>query len=469
MFKQATSRKRTRTNQDLISDFYPALNTHGIKWGNKLRIINGPNATIYYFDLLEGQTASDVKRKISDIGVSLGVSGVQYIGQEQDNDRIGIMVPTRDRQMVYFGEFPDTLPMMGGRPMPCPVFLGLQADKKPLILNLSAHAVIAGITGSGKSVVLDSVMVGLTRSRSPEWTKILFFDPKGNQFTRWNGLPCFMMALKSGVDPIITNPLDAFEAIRRLVGEMRHRYQVLKHFHCKEIEDLPLDGKNDQENEMLKSRFHIVAIFDEFSDLVASMGDRQGDFIDMCQVLSRKARSAGIRLIITTQRPSSKVLSVELKSQLPMKICLRVASAHDSSAILGAETNAHNLLDKGDMIVMDGGVTYRAQSAFISESELVDYIFDMSDRFPGPSTILKDREHMAPIIKKSESKEDRYLRHGLEHIENGGKMQKQFMREQGLRVGPESTWVKIGATRAQRIYEAVKEYQQQNESTGDQL
>ena len=255
-----------------------------------------------------------------------------------------------------------------------PISLGVKIDGTPVFADLAKmpHLLVAGATGSGKSVGLNAFIISLIKRKKPNELKFVMIDPKRIEFSVYNNQKYMYM-------PVITDNADASEALQLLVDEMNKRYELFEKSLTKNIEEY-----NEKEGNMQ----YIVAVVDEFSDLVLS--DKTVE--KKIQILAQKARAAGIHLILATQRPSVDVVTGSIKANFPSRLAFKTASGVDSKTILDT-TGAEDLVGRGDALFLAGnGELSRIHGAYISTE--------------GIDEILKPyRCKIAPVLKKKDQSE----------------------------------------------------------------
>ena len=313
----------------------------------------GPTITRYEVSPKPGTKVSKIVNLSDDLALSLAARSIRIEAPVPGKSVIGIEVPNDKPQVVGLREVITSNEFIND-PSSLAVGLGKEISGKPLIADLAKmpHLLIAGATGSGKSVCVNTIITSLLYKSSPEEVKLLLIDPKVVELAHYNGIPHLL-------SPVVTDPKKASNALNWAVNEMNKRYQLFAENGVKDIA-----GYNRKcENKMHK----IVIIIDELADLMMACGNEVEDYI--CR-LAQMARAAGMHLIIATQRPSVDVITGIIKANIPSRIAFAVSSQTDSRTILDMG-GAEKLLGKGDMLYYPLGAAkpVRIQGAFISEEE----------------------------------------------------------------------------------------------------
>ena len=285
------------------------------------------------------------------------------------------------------------------------VTLGKNIMGKPIYceINKTPHLLVAGSTGSGKSVCINSIIVSILMRAKPDEVKFVLVDPKKVELSMYNGVPHLLI-------PVVTDPRKANIALKKIVAEMEKRYDLFEASGTKNIAgyNLYLEKKNENlpDSEKIKKLPYIVVIIDELADLMLVAAKEVEDSI---MRITQMARAAGIHLIVATQRPSTDVITGVVKANIPSRISFAVSSSIDSRTILDM-TGAEKLLGKGDMLFLPQGenTPIRVQGTFISDEDIkkvVDYtISQQKARYD--ETLLMDEEEMKATSMVDDSKED---------------------------------------------------------------
>ena len=285
---------------------------------------------------------------------------------------VGIEVPNTVRQSVTLREVMEgDVWKKAERTMALPLAFGKLATGGDLVVDLAEmpHLLVAGGTGSGKSVAVNDMLMGLLMSRRPDQLRMLMVDPKRVEFTAYDDLPHLL-------NPVVVEPKKVIFALKWAVIEMNRRYKLLQRYGVRNLADLNrrVDAPAPNRENPTAKLPHIVFVIDELADLMLTV---KADIEGPITSLTQKARAAGIHLIIATQRPTTDIITGTIKANIPGRVALRVTQANDSRTILD-ETGAENLIGKGDMLLYRAGkATVRSQAAWVSDDEITrvcDYI-----------------------------------------------------------------------------------------------
>ena len=321
----------------------------------------GPIVTSVYFAPAPGIRINSITERTDDLQVALGVSSLK-ITLAPEKKAVAIEVPNPHPCKIPFGNIFHS----AHNGMRLPAALGVDTKGNPVYLDIAQtpHLLIAGQTGSGKSVCLNSIIVSLALHCRPVDLQFLLIDPKRVEFFPYEQ----MHNLISG--HVIKNVDEAIHSLKWLVQEMEVRNTILEKCRCRNINDFKKKLNQGQIEGMpipyTQDMPYIVAVIDEYADLMMRSSK---DLTDCIMALAQKARSVGIHLILATQRPSTKVISGDIKANFPTRIALKTAVATDSSTILGCG-GAEKLLGKGDMLLSCDGDIRRIHGCYISDEEI---------------------------------------------------------------------------------------------------
>ncbi len=330
-----------------------------------IAVTRGPSVTRFELEPAPGVKVSSVVNLADDIALRLAAPGVRIEAPIPGKSAIGIEAPNIKNDMVCFREVVEDEAVRKAKSRLC---IGLGKDISgniiPADLATMPHLLVAGSTGSGKSVCINTIIAGILYKARPEEVKLILVDPKVVELSNYNGIPHLLT-------PVVTEPKKAASALHWAVAEMERRYKAFAESHVREIKSY-----NEQAQEKMP---FIVIIIDELSDL---MMVAKVDVEDAILRLAQKARAAGIHLILATQRPSVDVITGIVKANIPSRIAFAVSSQTDSRTIIDMG-GAEKLLGKGDMLFYPIGFNkpVRVQGAFVSDAELnkvVDFIIRQS-------------------------------------------------------------------------------------------
>ncbi len=372
--------------------------------GHVVAVNVGPAVTQYEMEIKAGTKVSKILSLNREIALSLAAKDVRIQAPIPGKRTVGIEIPNKSISMVTVREIIDAIPksMDESKLM---VTLGKNIMGKPIYceINKTPHLLVAGSTGSGKSVCINSIIVSILMRAKPDEVKFVLVDPKKVELSMYNGVPHLLI-------PVVTDPRKANIALKKIVAEMEKRYDLFEASGTKNIAgyNLYLEKKNESlpDSEKIKKLPYIVVIIDELADLMLVAAKEVEDSI---MRITQMARAAGIHLIVATQRPSTDVITGVVKANIPSRISFAVSSSIDSRTILDM-TGAEKLLGKGDMLFLPQGenTPIRVQGTFISDEDIkkvVDYtISQQKARYD--ETLLMDEEEMKATSMVDDSKED---------------------------------------------------------------
>lgn len=372
--------------------------------GHVVAVNVGPAVTQYEMEIKAGTKVSKILSLNREIALSLAAKDVRIQAPIPGKRTVGIEIPNKLISMVTVREIIDAIPksMDESKLM---VTLGKNIMGKPIYceINKTPHLLVAGSTGSGKSVCINSIIVSILMRAKPDEVKFVLVDPKKVELSMYNGVPHLLI-------PVVTDPRKANIALKKIVAEMEKRYDLFEASGTKNIAgyNLYLEKKNENlpDSEKIKKLPYIVVIIDELADLMLVAAKEVEDSI---MRITQMARAAGIHLIVATQRPSTDVITGVVKANIPSRISFAVSSSIDSRTILDM-TGAEKLLGKGDMLFLPQGenTPIRVQGTFISDEDIkkvVDYtISQQKARYD--ETLLMDEEEMKATSMVDDSKED---------------------------------------------------------------
>ncbi|MGL4524779.1 MAG: DNA translocase FtsK [Spirochaetia bacterium] len=338
--------------EDTLKEFNIQAQVTGIQ--------KGPVITMFELLPAPGVKLSRIEALSDNIAFRLAASRVRIVAPIPDKQAVGIEVPNKERSLVSFKEMvaQDALHDPGDY---LPIVLGKDIGGNPQVVDLAKmpHLLIAGSTGSGKSVCVNGIICSFLFSRSPHDVRMILIDPKVVELKPYNDIPHLLTS-------VITEPLKALQAMHWAVGEMERRYSLLDSLGVRNIRSY---NKKVSELDLAAEKLpYLVIVIDEFADLMATCGKELEGLIAR---LAAKSRAAGIHLIIATQRPSVDVITGLIKANFPSRIAFMVASKTDSRIILDTG-GAEQLLGKGDLLFVSSWHPFpiRVQGAYLSEEEV---------------------------------------------------------------------------------------------------
>lgn len=377
-----------RTNAEKLVETLGSFNIH-------TRVVNisrGPAVTRYEIAPEAGTKVSAIVNRVDDISLGLASAGVLVEGVIPGKSAIGIEVPNRNVSLVYLRELIDT---DGFREAKSKInaALGIDLTGTKIYIDIAKmpHLLIAGATGMGKSVCMNSIIVSLLYKATPDEVKFIFIDPKKVELNIYNGLPHLLV-------PVVFDPKKAAGALHWCVVEMERRYDILEAMGKRNLAQYNEATADDPTAERLPQ---IVIVIDELADLMTTAPD---DVETSISRIAAKARAAGMHLIIGTQRPDVSVITGTIKANIPSRIAFTVASQIDSRTILDG-SGAEKLVGRGDMLYSPVGsrMPLRVQGAYVDEKEIekiVHFIKDNSAVHEYDSEVIERIEKEAELCGK---------------------------------------------------------------------
>ncbi len=369
-------------------------------FGVETRIVDisrGPTVTRYELQPCAGVKISKITGLADDIALSLAAAGVRIEAPIPNKAAVGIEVPNKASAIVGIREIIES-PAFTASKSKLTVAMGKDIGGNVVVADIAKmpHGLIAGATGSGKSVCINSIIMSILYKASPEEVKLLMIDPKVVELGVYNGIPHLLI-------PVVTEPRKAAGALGWAVSEMEKRYQMFADRSVRDIEGYNkfVEGLIDEPD--VKKMPHIVIIIDELADLMMTAPSEVEDSINR---IAAKARAAGIHLLIATQRPSVNVVTGVIKANIPSRIAFAVSSQIDSRTILDS-AGAEKLLGRGDMLFSPIGSTKprRLQGCFVSDEEVERVVgFVKTGSVPDyDDNIMVEIERQAAIEKQKKT------------------------------------------------------------------
>jgi S-DNA-T family DNA segregation ATPase FtsK/SpoIIIE len=383
-----------------------------------------------------GVKLSKIVNLADNIALRLAASRVRIVAPIPGKHAVGIEVPNKKRAIVSFKEL-ISLPQFHSKKYKIPVVVGkdIAGEAKIIDLSQTPHLLIAGATGSGKSVCVNSIICSLLYRHSPDEVKLLLIDPKIIELKFYNDIPHLLT-------PVITNPRRAFQALQYCICEMEHRYSLLDSLGVRDIDSF---NNKIMKKKLTVSRLpYIIIIIDEFADFIATTGKEMEATIARLAAMSR---AVGIHLVLATQRPSVEVITGLIKANFPSRIAFMVASKFDSRIIIDS-VGAEKLLGKGDMLLITAWnpIPTRIQGTYLSEEEVESisaYVKTLGEPdYIDEEIFIEDADEETIQL----GTQDPLMEKALEIVVAKGKASASFLQRR----------LKIGYNRAARLIEEME-------------
>lgn len=403
-------------------------------------IRKGPVITMFEILPAPGVRLSKIANLGDNIALRLAASSVRIVAPIPGKHAVGIEVPNEKRAIVSFKEIVETETFKSHR-TGVPVVLGkdITGDVQVVDLTQTPHLLIAGATGSGKSVCVNSIILSILYRCSFNEVKLLLIDPKVVELKLYNGIPHLLT-------PVITEPKRAFQALQYCICEMERRYSLLDAMGVRDIRSY--NRKIIDKNMVAEKLPYIVVIIDEFADLMATTGKELESTLARLAAMSR---AVGIHLVLATQRPSVDVITGLIKANIPSRIAFMVAGKFDSRIIIDM-VGAEKLLGKGDMLYSSATDAFpvRMQGAFVSDEEVervVDYVKTLGEPdYIDEEIFIDEEDDEGPTLFDDEDDDPLYEK-ALEIVLSQGKASASYLQRK----------LKIGYNRAARLVELMEE------------
>ncbi|EHJ07731.1 DNA translocase FtsK [Staphylococcus simiae] len=390
--QQATSKSEVQRKGQILEN---TMKDFGVN-AKVTQIKIGPAVTQYEIQPAQGVKVSKIVNLHNDIALALAAKDVRIEAPIPGRSAVGIEVPNEKISLVSLKEVLDEKFPSNNK---LEVGLGRDISGDPITVQLDEmpHLLVAGSTGSGKSVCINGIITSILLNAKPHEVKLMLIDPKMVELNVYNGIPHLLI-------PVVTNPHKAAQALEKIVAEMERRYDLFQHSSTRNIKGYNafIRKQNQELDEKQAELPYIVVIVDELADLMMVAGKEVENAI---QRITQMARAAGIHLIVATQRPSVDVITGIIKNNIPSRIAFAVSSQTDSRTIIGTG-GAEKLLGKGDMLYVGNGdsTQTRIQGAFLSDQEVqdvVNYVVQQQQ-----ANYVKEMEPDAPVDKSEMKSED---------------------------------------------------------------
>ncbi len=399
-------------------------------------IRKGPVITMFEILPAPGVKISRIVNLADNIALRLAASRVRIVAPIPGKKAVGIEVPNRERAIVSFKEM-IVLESFQKNKFAIPIVLGKDISGEPQIVDLTQtpHLLIAGATGSGKSVCVNSIICSILYRRSPEEVRFLLIDPKIVELKFYNDIPHLLT-------PVVTDPRKAFQALQYCITEMERRYSLLDAFGVRDIRSF--NRKALKQKTTIGKLPYIVIVVDEFADLMATTGKEMEGTLARLAAMSR---AVGLHLVLATQRPSIDVITGLIKANIPTRIAFMVAGKFDSRIIIDS-VGAEKLLGQGDMLFSAAWdpVPVRMQGTYLDEDE-VEAITNAAKALGQPDYIDEEiffDDDMEDFV--ADDSEDPLMDKALEIVITAGKASASYLQRR----------LKIGYNRAARIIEEME-------------
>ncbi|MCR2042716.1 DNA translocase FtsK 4TM domain-containing protein [Anaerosalibacter massiliensis] len=433
--KSSNDRKEVLSNAKKIEE---TMENFGIK-AEIVQISKGPTITCYELQPAPGVKVSKIVNLSNDIALNLATSDVRIEAPIPGKAAVGIEVPNKNKLSVPLKEILMSEDYKNINTK-TPLALGKDISGKPIITNMEKmpHLLIAGATGSGKSVCINTIIMSILYKSSPEDVKLILIDPKVVELNIYNGIPHLLI-------PVVTDAKKARNALSWSVEEMTRRYKIFAQNNVRDIHSYNNKIKNNKESES-EVLPQIVIIIDELADLMMVSAQEIEDYI--CR-LAQMARAAGMYLIVATQRPSVDVITGTIKANIPSRISFAVTSQADSRTILDMG-GAEKLLGKGDMLFYPSNFSkpLRVQGAFVDDEEVVEVVKFLKEQksVEYDEEIIDSMENKS-IIDKDKENEDELLPEAINLV----------IEEDQASISLLQRKLRIGYARAARLIDEMEE------------
>jgi hypothetical protein len=415
------------------------LKDFGVK-GKVTRVQPGPVITRYEIEPAPGQKVAPIANLSDDLALALRARSIRVVAPIPGKAAVGIEVPNANPRVVRLGSLLET-PEYREVTSPLNLALGRTISGEPFCaaLDRMPHVLVAGATGSGKSVCINTIITSLIYNAGPDEVRFLMVDPKMLELMSYAGLPHV-------IPPIVTQAKEAAKVLKWAVGEMEARYRTLAHVGVRNIADY----NRRQEKEDAPRMPYLVVIVDELADLMLS--SHKSEIEDQIARLAQMARAVGIHLVVATQRPSVDVITGVIKANFPSRIAFQVPTRTDSRTILDS-IGAEKLLGRGDMLYLGVGMSepIRVHGSFVSTEETNDIVEWLKNRNPRP-TRGGDDDDQGPITS---DKDDLYPREREDDLfEEAARI---LVQHQQGSISLLQRRLKVGYARAARLVDMMEE------------
>lgn len=398
------------------------------------KVVKGPTVTRFELQLASGVKVNRIVNLADDIALALASADIRVLAPIPGRSAVGIEVPNSNRELVTIGDILHSLPATQGSPLLAAIGKDITGQAILTSLGEMPHLLIAGATGSGKSVCVNGILMSIMMRTRPDQVKLILIDPKRIELNLYNDIPHLLV-------PVVTSPKEAAIALGWAVAEMEARFQLLAEAKVRNI---------DSYNEVVGERFsdreplpYIVVVIDELADLMMVAA---GDVEDAICRLAQMARAVGIHLVVATQRPSADIITGLIKANITCRIAFAVSSQVDSRVVLDAN-GAEKLVGKGDMLYLspDSSKARRLQGAFVTENE-VELVTGFCKKQGKP-------EYKREILEEKKSQ------HGFEEFEDNlfDEALEMIVNTQQASTSSLQRRLRIGYARAARLIDMMEQ------------
>ncbi len=449
LIKPKIKKEAIKANQDAIKNNVTELEKVIRDFGVEGKVVAaniGPSVTQYELEIKSGTRLSKITALNKEIALELGAKDVRIQAPIPGKKTVGIELPNKSIMSVSIREILESVPKtkdnskllvaLGKSIMGNPVWC--EIDKTP-------HLLVAGSTGSGKSVCINSMITSILMRTKPDEVKLVLVDPKKVELSMYNGVPHLLT-------PVVTDPKKANIVLQKIVKIMEDRYDLFEGSKTKNIAgyNAYVDKKNESlpDDEKINRLSYIVVIIDELADLMLVAAKEVEDSI---MRITQMARAAGIHLIVATQRPSTDVITGVVKANIPSRISFAVSSSIDSRTILDM-SGAEKLLGKGDMLFLPQGesIPTRVQGTFVSDDEIkavVDYTISQQKAMYDTSLTISDEDRGATTMTEDDDYEEPLYNEIREFVITQGKASASLLQRR----------FRLGYNRAARCIDLLEE------------
>lgn len=428
-----TTTKKALDLKQTLAEFNIDVEVTGIR--------KGPVVTMFEVLPAPGVNVNKIRSLQDNIALRLAAISVRIVSPIPGKSAVGIEIPNKTRAIVSFREILETQNPLFDK-MSIPVILGKDISGEPQVIDLAKtpHLLIAGSTGSGKSVCVNSLILSILYKRNPSQVKLILIDPKVVELKLYNDIPHLLT-------PVITEPKKALQALQYCLCEMERRYALLDNMG---VRDITSYNRRISERKLMQEKLpYIVIIIDEFADLMATTGKELESNVARLAAMSR---AVGIHLVLATQRPSVNVITGLIKANIPSRIAFMVASRTDSNIIID-QIGAEKLLGKGDMLYASATDPFpvRIQGTLVSDDE-VEKVVEYVKQYGEPDYIddeifVEEEDDSDQNLGLFSNGEDSLYDQALEIVMQSGKASASYLQRR----------LKIGYNRAARLVEEMEE------------